>query len=512
MSTLLPFRTPTHRDPLTAADAVAAVAAEQADVSEADHRLARPVMDAIVESHLARLIAPTAIGGDAADPVTLVRVIETVARADTSAGWCLAIGMGVNHLSGYYPYEAARALYRDLDRLGAGVFAPSGRAVPDGDGYRVTGRWSFASGCQHAAVQLGGVMVADANGTVTMPPTVKLAAMASTQVAVHETWDTAGMRGTGSHDVSARRRRRRARPAAELHRPAVGRRPHLPGAPLRHPRSLPGRGALGRRPRRARRRGGRCGARPRAPRRRAHPRVTRRRSCAPAGLRSGRGGTAGGTCAAARDAREPAPPGPRGPPPPALGGGVGGAGVHRDDGGRRAGHRHGRSPDRVGLGPAWCSARAGAAATPTPCATTRSSPSPALPSPGSWRASRPRPTRTSSASTADLTIRPGRPARHHRARRPTGPPGRGTGSARREPAPVGTSAPSRPGLIGAPRHRNPFEDPPLDDRATRSSVPRPFVRGYRQACQGRPGGGAEATSERQPVRFVQACGWLPSPS
>ena len=203
MSTLLPIRTPTPRDPLTAADAVAAVAAEQADVSEADHRLARPVMDAIVESHLARLIAPTAIGGDAADPVTLVRVIETVARADTSAGWCLAIGMGVNHLSGYYPYEAARALYRNLDRLGAGVFAPSGRAVPDGDGYRVTGRWSFASGCQHAAVQLGGVMVADANGTVTMPPTVKLAAMASTQVVVHETWDTAGMRGTGSHDVSA---------------------------------------------------------------------------------------------------------------------------------------------------------------------------------------------------------------------------------------------------------------------------------------------------------------------
>ena len=75
-------------------------------------------------------------------------------------------------------------------------------------------------------------MVADATGTVTMPPTVKLATMASTQVAVHETWDTAGMRGTGSHDVSARRRPRRARPAAQLHRPGVGRRPHLPGAPF----------------------------------------------------------------------------------------------------------------------------------------------------------------------------------------------------------------------------------------------------------------------------------------
>ena len=360
MSTLLPFRTPTHRDPLTAADAVAAVAADQADVSEADHRLARPVMDAIVESHLARLIAPTAIGGDAADPVTLVRVIETVARADTSAGWCLAIGMGVNHLSGYYPYEAARALYRDLDRLGAGVFAPSGRAVPDGDGYRVTGRWSFASGCQHAAVQLGGVMVADANGTVTMPPTVKLAAMASTQVAVHETWDTAGMRGTGSHDVSARDvvvapdqlLSFTDRPWADdpIFRvpPFAILGPCLAAVPLGV-----GRAALD------------VAAAAAVhdhehPACRAHPRVTRRRSCAPAGLRSGRGGAAGGTCAAARDAREPAPPGPRGPPPPALGGGVGGAGVHRDDGGRRAGHRHGRSPDRVGLGPAWSQARAGA--------------------------------------------------------------------------------------------------------------------------------------------------------
>ena len=141
MSTLLPFRTPTHRDPLTGADAVAAVAAEQADVSEADHRLARPVMDAIVESHLARLIAPTAIGGDAADPVTLVRVIETVARADTSAGWCLAIDMGVNHLSGYYPYKAARALYatstgsaRASSRRPAGPCRTATATASPGDG------------------------------------------------------------------------------------------------------------------------------------------------------------------------------------------------------------------------------------------------------------------------------------------------------------------------------------------------------------------------------------------
>ena len=113
------------------AHAVAAVAAEQADVSEAEHRLARPVMDAIVESHLARLIAPTAIGGDAADPVTLVRVIETVAEAHTSAGWCLAIGMGVNHLSGDHPYEALLApCTATLTGSAVGVFANSGWAVP----------------------------------------------------------------------------------------------------------------------------------------------------------------------------------------------------------------------------------------------------------------------------------------------------------------------------------------------------------------------------------------------
>ena len=90
--------------------------------------------------------------------------------------------------------------------------------------------------------------------------------------------------------------------------------------------------------------------------------------------------------------------------------------------------------------------------------------------------------------------RPRRRARHHRARRSTDPPGRGTRSARREPAPVGTSAPSRADVIGAARHRNPSRTAarPSSDSG---QCPETAVRGYRQACQRRRGRGrADARS------------------
>jgi alkylation response protein AidB-like acyl-CoA dehydrogenase len=76
--------------------------------------------------------------------------------------------------------------------------------VPDGDGFRVNGRWPFASGCEDCTWLMGGCVVDEGGAVRTLPngmPDVRLMLAPADQVAVHDTWNVMGLRGTGSHDI-----------------------------------------------------------------------------------------------------------------------------------------------------------------------------------------------------------------------------------------------------------------------------------------------------------------------
>jgi alkylation response protein AidB-like acyl-CoA dehydrogenase len=199
---------PDMTTPLERARQLAEVAHAHADQAEEERRLPAPFVDALLASGLGRLLAPTALGGWAAPATTVVEVVETIAAADPSAGWCVGIGLGSNFLAGYLPRDGATELFVDLDRPGAGVFAPTGRGVMAPGGYCLSGRWAFASGCQHAAVQASGMIVVADGGQPELDPSgapiQRLALVPTAAVSVEETWDTVGMRGTGSHDTAVR--------------------------------------------------------------------------------------------------------------------------------------------------------------------------------------------------------------------------------------------------------------------------------------------------------------------
>jgi alkylation response protein AidB-like acyl-CoA dehydrogenase len=86
------------------------------------------------------------------------------------------------------------------------VFAPTGQLTQAGDdGLRLTGRWSCSSGSAHADLFIGGGLVMDASGPRMVAgrgPDWRLAVTAASDVTVHDTWDSIGLRGTGSHDVT----------------------------------------------------------------------------------------------------------------------------------------------------------------------------------------------------------------------------------------------------------------------------------------------------------------------
>jgi alkylation response protein AidB-like acyl-CoA dehydrogenase len=178
---------------LDAVRALAPALRDAAERTEQDRRLSPVLVAALAEAGVFRACVPRAIGGAELDPADLVAVIETIARADGSAGWCAMIGASSGVISAYLADAVAREIY-GRPVVSGGVYAPTGTATIDGGAYRLDGRWSFASGCQHCDWLMGGAMVPDG------PPRLML--FPARDAEIIDTWHVAGMRGTGSHDIA----------------------------------------------------------------------------------------------------------------------------------------------------------------------------------------------------------------------------------------------------------------------------------------------------------------------
>jgi alkylation response protein AidB-like acyl-CoA dehydrogenase len=161
---------------------------------ESERRLPREAVDALVRAGVFKLLVPKVYGGAQVHPATVLAVIEQIARADGSAGWCTMIGATSGLMSVYLEDDLAREVYGPDDAITCGVFAPMGRATPVDDGYRVSGRWPFASGCEHSQWRMGGAIVGS-------DPEIRSVLFRASETKVIDTWDTSGLRGTGSHDI-----------------------------------------------------------------------------------------------------------------------------------------------------------------------------------------------------------------------------------------------------------------------------------------------------------------------
>lgn len=155
------------------------------------------------EQQIFGMARPVELGGLGADLITTMRTVEEISIADASAGWCAAIGSGSIGTPGI-----SNAAAREILKPGVavcGVGSPSGRAVPVDGGYRIAGRWAYASGCQNSDWMFMGNIVFDGDKPRMTPsgaPDFRLAVVPTSEVEVLDTWHVFGLRGTGSHDVT----------------------------------------------------------------------------------------------------------------------------------------------------------------------------------------------------------------------------------------------------------------------------------------------------------------------
>lgn len=176
---------------MTPLSEVTEVVAAHADEAEEHRCIPEESLRALREAGMFRLLLPRELGGTEAPMREVLETAAAVAAADGSTGWCACISMGSKVFGALLPEAAAREVYGDPDAGAAGVFAATG-TVRDG---RLTGRWPFASNCLHAAwIGMGAFVEGN--------PVPRLFFLPADRVTVHETWDSSGLRATGSHDIS----------------------------------------------------------------------------------------------------------------------------------------------------------------------------------------------------------------------------------------------------------------------------------------------------------------------
>jgi alkylation response protein AidB-like acyl-CoA dehydrogenase len=167
---------------------------------ERNRRLPDDVVDALRATGINRLFLPAAMGGIEAPTTEVVDIVQRIASVDGSTAWCAVIGSGSNVFSGYLPAPGARKVFADPDQGSATMFAPAGRVVERDGQRRLTGRWPFTSNCLHSAWIGVGALVEGRDGIDPVPCVVFVP---TSDFTIEDTWDAAGLRGTGSHHVSA---------------------------------------------------------------------------------------------------------------------------------------------------------------------------------------------------------------------------------------------------------------------------------------------------------------------
>lgn len=169
--------------------------------SQATRRPVDSVVRAFSDAGLLRILAPKEYGGEEATVREFLDLVELVATVDGSAAWTvMTLNEEIEVASAHLP-EAymASVIQSDPPIAIAGAGAPRGVAHRVDDGWRLTGEWPFVTGGCSADMIVVGALIEGPR-----PRSLCYVLVPRREVTILDTWDTVGLKGTGSNDVELR--------------------------------------------------------------------------------------------------------------------------------------------------------------------------------------------------------------------------------------------------------------------------------------------------------------------
>ncbi len=176
-----------------------------ADVAEGDdlRRLPDRSWKLLVGTGFVRALQPARFGGGEVHFQEFVDAVIELSAASPSAGWVAGV-IGVHPWQlALFPTQAQEEMWGDNPaRMHSSSYNPTGKAEKVDGGYRVFGRWSFSSGCDHCeGVNLGAICGAVDLGAGKPVPEFRSFLLHRDQYRIEDTWHVAGLKGTGSKDI-----------------------------------------------------------------------------------------------------------------------------------------------------------------------------------------------------------------------------------------------------------------------------------------------------------------------
>jgi len=192
--------------PLDRARQLAPAQAAAADEIEQTRRIPEPLLSQLHEARLFRMFLQKELGGDEVHPSDFLLAMEELARHDASVAWNVFVGNSTVLITPFIDLEAARKIFADPRTVVAWGPPHGGTADAVDGGYRVSGRWDFASGCHQANWMGVHCRIKEADGSLRLnhlgKPTLRTLLFPIDQAELHDVWDTIGLRGTGSDSYS----------------------------------------------------------------------------------------------------------------------------------------------------------------------------------------------------------------------------------------------------------------------------------------------------------------------
>jgi 3-hydroxy-9,10-secoandrosta-1,3,5(10)-triene-9,17-dione monooxygenase len=176
--------------------------AERAEQCERDRRVPDENIKALVEAGVTRALQPRRWGGHELHPRHFYEAISRIAEACASTAWATSILSVHNWQLAMFSLATQEEVWgEDSTTLVSSSYAPTGTVEAVDGGYRLSGRWNFSSGSEHAQWAFLGGVVPDGPVTWGGLPDIRTFLLPRADYVIDDVWHTAGLSGTGSQDI-----------------------------------------------------------------------------------------------------------------------------------------------------------------------------------------------------------------------------------------------------------------------------------------------------------------------